>query len=281
MDPRLQLRVQRYGWDRAASHYEAGWARQLRPSQDRLLEMAALGEGESVLELACGTGLVTFRAAEAVGRGGRVVATDISDAMVERVREEAAERGLGQVTVERADAATLPYPDASFDAVVCSLGLMYVPDVPAVLEGALRVLRPGGRLVASVWGERKACGWAEIFPIVDSRVKTEVCPLFFQLGTGGSFEMHMEDAGFREVEADRLDVILEYVSEEEALGAAFLGGPVAMAYSRFDEETAAEARADYLASIEPYRVEGGDAAGAEAQGYRIPGRFVVVRGIKE
>jgi ubiquinone/menaquinone biosynthesis C-methylase UbiE len=273
MDPRLQLRVQRYGWDRAASHYEAGWARQLRPSQDRLLEMADLREGEAVLELACGTGLVTFPAAEAVGPTGRVVATDISAAMVERVREEAAERGLGHVTVERADAATLPYPDAAFDVVLCSLGLMYVPDVPAVLEGARRVLRPGGRLVASVWGERKACGWAEIFPIVDSRVNTEVCPLFFQLGTGGSLEMHMEDSGFREVEASRLDVILEYASDEEALGAAFLGGPVAMAYSRFDEETAAEARADYLGSIKPYRVEDGP-------GYRIPGRFVVVRGMR-
>jgi ubiquinone/menaquinone biosynthesis C-methylase UbiE len=274
MDARLQLRVQRYGWDRASAHYEAGWARQLRPSQERLLEMAVLEKGESVLDLACGTGLVTFPAAEAVGAGGRVMATDLSEAMVEHVRGEAARRGLSQIEAERADAATLPWDDASFDAVLCSLGLMYVPDVPAVLEGALRVLRPGGRLVVSVWGERGACGWADIFPIVDARVNTEVCPLFFQLGTGGSLEMHLQQAGFLEVEADRLDVVLEYASREEALGAAFLGGPVAMAYSRFDDETAAEARAEYLASIEPYR------GGGEA-GYRIPGRFVVVRGRKE
>jgi len=286
MDPRLQLRVQRYGWDRAADHYEAGWARQLRPSQERLLEMAALQPGESVLELACGTGLVTLPVAEAVGPRGRVVATDLSEAMVEHVRDEAAGRGLSHVEVERADAATLPYDEASFDAVLCSLGLMYVPEVPPVLEGALRVLRPGGRLVVSVWGERSACGWADIFPIVDARVKTEVCPLFFQLGTGGSLEMHMEQAGFREVEADRLDVTLEYASEEEALGAAFLGGPVAMAYSRFDDETAAEARAEYLASIEPFREEGGGEGGGSGEGggngkgYRIPGRFVVVRGRK-
>jgi ubiquinone/menaquinone biosynthesis C-methylase UbiE len=279
MDPRLQLRVQRYGWDRAADHYEAGWARQLRPSQERLLEMAALEKGESVLELACGTGLVTLPVAEAVGPEGRVVATDLSEAMVEHVRDEAARRGLSHLEVERADAGTLPYDDASFDAVLCSLGLMYVPDVPAVLEGALRVLRPGGRLVVSVWGERGACGWADIFPIVDARVKTEVCPLFFQLGTGGSLEMHMEQAGFREVEADRLDVVLEYASGEEALGAAFLGGPVAMAYSRFDDEAAEEARAEYLASIAPYR-EGGEEGGGNGEGYRIPGRFVVVRGRK-
>ncbi|MEX2527868.1 MAG: class I SAM-dependent methyltransferase [Gemmatimonadota bacterium] len=274
MDPRLQLRVQRYGWDRAAAHYEAGWAWQLRPSQKRLLEMAALEPGESVLELACGTGLVTLPVTETVGPGGRVVATDLSEAMVDHVRTEAARRGLSHLEVERADAGTLPYDDASFHVVLCSLGLMYVPDVPPVLEGAFRVLRPGGRMVVSVWGERSACGWADIFPIVDSRVNTEVCPLFFQLGTGGSLELNLEQAGFREIEADRLDVSLEYASDEEALGAAFLGGPVAMAYSRFDAETAAEARAEYLASIEEYREEG-------TEGYRIPGRFVVVRGRKE
>lgn len=272
MDPRLQLRVQRYGWDRAAAHYEAGWASQLRPAQDRLLEMTALREGEEVLELACGTGLVTFPLADAVGPAGRVMATDISAEMVERVRAEAARRGMEHLSVERADAATLPYDDASFDAVVCSLGLMYVPDVPAVLEGAFRVLRPGGRLVVAVWGERKHCGWAEIFPIVDSRVKSEVCPLFFQLGTGGTLEFRMEEAGFGPVTADRFDTVLEYASEDEALGAAFLGGPVAMAASRFDEETAKEAQDEYLASIEPYRSDG--------SAYRIPGRFVVARGVK-
>jgi ubiquinone/menaquinone biosynthesis C-methylase UbiE len=269
MDARLQLRVQRYGWDRAAAHYERCWARQLRPAQDRLLEMAALQPGERALDLACGTGLVTFPAAEAVGPEGRVVATDISDVMVDHVRSEAAGRGLAHLEVERADAATLPLDDASFDAVLCALGLMYVPDPRAVLDGARRVLRPGGRFVAAVWGERKRCGWADIFPIVDARVSTEVCPLFFQLGTGGTLEAQMEAAGFRDVAVERFDELLEYGSEEEALGAAFLGGPVAMAYSRFDETTTEEVHAAYLASIAPHR---------EGAGYRIPGEFVVARG---
>ena len=63
MDARLQKRVQRYGWDKAASHYEHSWQAQLEPAQTALLDMAGLGAGQRVLDIACGTGLVTFRAA--------------------------------------------------------------------------------------------------------------------------------------------------------------------------------------------------------------------------
>lgn len=271
MDARLQLRVQRYGWDRAAVDYERGWAVQLKPAQDQLLAMAALQPGERVLDLAAGTGLVTFPAAEAVGPTGAVTATDISDAMVAMLKGEAARRGLAQVSAERADAESFPFPDGSFDAVLCALGLMYVPDPAACLTGARRVLRPGGRFVAAVWGDRRRCGWAEIFPIVESKVTSEVCPLFFQLGTGGALEIQMEMAGFTSITSETINTVLTYDSPDAALGAAFIGGPVAMAYSRFDEPTREAAHAEYLASIAPFR---------DGTGYQIPGEFVVVGGTR-
>ncbi len=270
MDARLQRRVQRYGWDRAAETYEASWAAQLKPAQDRLLELAGLRPGEHVLDIACGTGLVTFPAARAVGRGGRVLAADISDRMVERVREEARERGFGRVDTRRLAAESLDgIADAEFDAVLCALGLMYVTDVDQTLAEVRRVLRPGGRLAAAVWGARRGCGWAEIFPIVESRVQSDVCPMFFQLGTGPSLQLALERTGFTDVADDRLVTTLEYSSGGEAADAAFAGGPVAMAYSRFDETTRQSARAEYLASIERFRA--GD-------GYRIAGEFVVAVG---
>ena len=111
MDPRLQRRVQRYGWDKAAAYYDQYWADQLEPAQDLVLGMARIREGEWVLDVACGTGLVTFRAAESTGPRGRVVATDISDAMVDRVKAIAAERGMPQVTAERCDAEEIGQSD--------------------------------------------------------------------------------------------------------------------------------------------------------------------------
>lgn len=271
MEANLQRRIQRYGWDRAVEHYEASWAEQLRPAQDMLLTLAALRDGERVLDIACGTGLVSFRAAQAVGATGRVVATDLSDKMVQFTAAEAARRGLAHVECARMGAEALDFPDESFDAVLCALGLMYVPEVATALREMRRVLTHRGRAVAAVWGARSRCGWADIFPIVESRVQSDVCPMFFQLGTGNSLEECFRHAGFTDVGIERLTTELVYTSGDAAADAAFAGGPVAMAYSRFDDETRMSARADYIASIAPYR---------EGNGYRIPGEFVVARGVR-
>src|SRR5438093_4963299 len=92
-------------------------------------------------------------------------------------------------------------------------------------------------------GARDKCGWAEIFPIVDRRVASDVCPLFFQLGTGDMLRHTMERAGFTAIVVNRLSTTLQYMSDEEACGGAFAGGPVALAYSRFDASTRDEAHA--------------------------------------
>ncbi len=266
MDAKLQRRIQRYGWDKAAADYEEYWRKQIEPAQKRLLEMAALRPGERVLDIACGTGLITFPAAVSVGAQGSVVGTDISGGMMERGRDEAAKRGLANVTFQRADAEALDFPESSFDAACCSLGLMYVPEPVRALRLMFHLLKPGGRIAASVWGQRDRCGWAGIFQVVDARVKSEVCPMFFQLGTGDNLRTAMELAGFSDIHLERLVTTLEYASAEDAIGAAFAGGPVALAYAHFEDEIREAAHAEYLSTIQPYR---------RGAGYSIPGEFVV------
>ncbi|HSJ97185.1 MAG TPA: methyltransferase domain-containing protein [Myxococcota bacterium] len=266
MDPRLQRRVQRYGWDRAVVAYERGWRDQLEPAHSLMLGMVGLRHGERVLDVACGTGLISFRAAEAVGAKGAVVGTDISGEMVETARRGAALRDLANVRFERADAEALPLPDAAFDVAVCGLGLMYVPDSVRALCEMRRLLRPGGRAAAAVWGARRKCGWAEIFPITDARVASEVCPMFFHLGTPDMLASTFAAAGFADVRWQRLSTTLCYASPEDALAAVFRGGPVALAYSRFDAATRRAVHAEYLASIAAYR---------SGSGYEVPGEFVV------
>ena len=177
MDPRLQRRVQRYGWDKAADHYEAHWANQLKPAQDLMMSMVDLDQGQHMLDIACGTGLVAFPAAETVGSNGRLVGTDISDRMVEICEERARENGIEHASFVQMDAEELDIPDDSFDVVTCGLGLMYVPFPVNAMKEMRRVLKPGGVASTAVWGNRSNCGWAEIFPIVDSRVRSEVCPM--------------------------------------------------------------------------------------------------------
>lgn len=269
MDPALQRRVQRYGWDKAAAYYENFWQQQLKPAQEKLLELANLQPGNKVIDIACGTGLVSFPAADKVGPDGLVLATDISDAMVRIGNDTAAAKSYRNVRFERMDAEALQAPDNNFDASLCALGLMYVPDPIKALTEMLRVTRTGGHAVAAVWGRRDHCGWAEIFEIVDRRVNSEVCPLFFQLGNEGMLKRHFEMAGFSEVTEIRINTSLLYATPEDAYGAAFAGGPVALAYNKFSETVKNEVHQEYLDSINQFK---------SGQGYAVPGEFVIAAG---
>lgn len=268
MKPRLQRYVQRQGWDRASGFYEAYWRQQLLPAIDLLVDTAAVQPGEDVIDVACGTGLVTLPVAARVGSEGRVLATDLSPRMVADLERSLAATGVANVDVACGDAEQLEV-DRTFDVALCSLGLMYVPDPPAAIRELHRVLRPGGRTVVSVWGERRNCGWAELFPIVGDRISSDVCPMFFAMGSPGALTGSLTEAGFVDVTETRLTVGIDYAGDEEALGAAFLGGPVALAYSRFDEATRRSAHEAYLDSI---------AAFADGVGYRVPGEFVIASG---
>jgi ubiquinone/menaquinone biosynthesis C-methylase UbiE len=271
MEAKLQRRIQRYGWDKASAYYERYWSAQLEPAQRLLLQFADIRPQQCVLDVACGTGLVTFPAAESVGSGGHITATDLSEKMIAFVGEEAAKRNVSNITAKWMDAEDLQLEDCSFDVAVCALGLMYVPDPVKALKEMHRVLKKNGRAVAAVWGARQACGWAEIFPIVDARVQSEVCPMFFQLGTKDSLKYAFQSAGFESVKAERIQTFLHYDTPEDACGAAFAGGPVALAYSKFSAQTREEAHLEYLASIERHKDE---------SGYHIPGEFVVTTGIR-
>ena len=271
MEPALQRWIQRYGWDKAANYYESSWQKQLRPAQDKLFQFAAVRGGEKVIDIACGTGLVTFRVAEKTGKNGFVLGTDISDKMVELAISIAKEKKYSHVKFERMDAEELKVDDNSFDVALCALGMMYVPDMLKALKEMWRVLNPEGRAVAAVWGKRDHCGWAEIFEIVDRRVSSEVCPMFFNAGNDTVLERYFASAGFSNINTARISTLLEYASGEEACGAAFAGGPVALAYYKFSPEVKEEVHKEYLDSIRQFQ---------HAGGYSIPGEFVICIGYK-
>ena len=272
MEPKLQRRVQRYGWDRASAFYATFWGEQLRPAHEASIGLSDPRAGEHVVDVACGGGEITFDAADRVGAAGHVLGLDISEKMVAVARAEAEARGSSNTSFRRSDAESLDCEDATFDVALCSLGLMYVPEPPVAVAEMRRVLRSSGRIAVAVWGERRHCGWAELFPIVDRRVKSDVCPMFFFLGAPGVIEATLENAGFVDVSVTRLRVDLAYRDEREAIGAAFLGGPVALPYGRFGDDVRRDVEREYLDSIDGFRV---------GEGYHVPGEFVIATAIRQ
>jgi demethylmenaquinone methyltransferase/2-methoxy-6-polyprenyl-1,4-benzoquinol methylase len=145
-------------YDRLAPVYEI-WARLTESrARRRVLELAAPGPAEDVLEVATGTGAQLVELASA-NRSGRTVGVEIADGMLAKTRKRLAKHGLTEVEIVQADARELPLPDASFDLIVNSYMLDLLPraEIPRVLAELQRLLRPGGRLAMSNMtpGERR------------------------------------------------------------------------------------------------------------------------------
>ncbi len=114
-----------------------------------LVERIKVPDGASVLELACGTGIVTRRLRDHLPPGVKLVATDLNEAMMAYAARKF--RPGEAIEWKQADAANLPFDDQSFDVVVCQFGLMFVPDKARAVREAYRVLKPGGTFLFSVW----------------------------------------------------------------------------------------------------------------------------------
>jgi ubiquinone/menaquinone biosynthesis C-methylase UbiE len=114
-----------------------------------MVERVRRAGGERVLELACGTGIVTRELLKALGAGGQLTATDLNEAMLAEARRYVPSDA--RVRYQQADACALPFADGSFDLIVCQFGVMFFPEKAAAMREARRVLAPGGRYLFNVW----------------------------------------------------------------------------------------------------------------------------------
>ncbi|MGI5456027.1 class I SAM-dependent methyltransferase [Streptomyces sp. CA-249302] len=134
----------------AADRYEHYVAPIMAPFVTAILDAVDLSPGATVLDLACGTGFAARAAATQAGPTGRVFGADINEPML-KVATAHHPRHYPDIEFTAAPADELPYPDASFDAVVCQQAAQFFPDLDAALTETARVTRPQGRFAATVW----------------------------------------------------------------------------------------------------------------------------------
>jgi SAM-dependent methyltransferase len=177
----------------------------LGASTEAMLDLAGVGPGSRVLDVAAGAGGQTLAAARRVGNSGSVLATDISANILEFAAAEAARQGITNVLTEVVDGEALDVPAGSFDSVISRVGLIYFPDQQAALAGMLRALRPGGRVGAVVYATADRNEFFSI-PVGVIRRRAQLPPPApgqpgpFSLGAPGAIESVFAAAGLVDIE---------------------------------------------------------------------------------
>jgi SAM-dependent methyltransferase len=213
---RTQWNTAASGWKRWSPLIEKGAA----PVSERLLELASVAPGQSVLDVATGYGEPALTAAKRVGPEGEVVATDIAAEMLEFGRERAAAAGLENVRFVETDAASLDFSEGSFDAGLSRWGIIFEPEPEAAAARIRTFLKPGARMAISSWGPiDRVPMFALTIGTLMKRLQVPPPPP----GTPGPLARPTPDAiaglleggGFSNVEVEDIDVVWEYSSPDE------------------------------------------------------------------
>jgi SAM-dependent methyltransferase len=263
-------------WERMAGPWERrrelAW-RWTRPVSEWLVERLDPRPGQALLDLGAGTGETGFLASDRLGQDGRLISSDFSPEMVRAAERVAEELGVTGADFRVVDAERIELDDGSVDGVLCRFGYMLMGEPLRAFRETRRVLRPGGRLAFSTWGEAARNPWMTFSAaIIIERGLMEPFssdgPGVFALPDAETIVPLLTAAGFDQVEIDEMELSLRFEDADELwVFASELQGPVALAIARLDDAE----RQDVRAAIEERAAEF-----ATGGGYELPGLSINV-----
>jgi ubiquinone/menaquinone biosynthesis C-methylase UbiE len=218
-------REQREAWNDAAAGWQKWWPSFERAAQgvsNRIVELAGIKPGDRVLDIATGNGEPAVTAARKVGASGRVVGVDQSPGMLRIARERAAAIGLANVEFIESDAEKLALPERSFDAIICRWGLMFMPNLVAIMKRLHALTKPGGGFATAVWSTRDKVPLISAGADVIQKIANLPPPAPDALGPcrladTSILRSALEAAGYREIRMEPLMVRFEFDSVETAV----------------------------------------------------------------
>ena len=208
-------------WESNVSDYEAAYARVTAQSIEPLLNAVVLRAGDRLLDVATGPGDI---APAATARGALFCGVDFSSAMMERARA----RQPG-VTFEVGDAEALPFPDASFDAVVMNFGMLHLAKPERAMVEAARVLKAGRRYAFTVWDKpEETVGFGLVLNAIRTLGNPDVPlpagPPFFRFSEASECERSLRQSGFVDIRITRVPQAWRFETPDEPFDAIYNGG---------------------------------------------------------
>lgn len=230
---------------------------------ERMLELSLPRSGERVLELGCGPGGPGLDAARLVAPDGEVVLSDVAAEMTAIAAARVAELSLANVSTRVLDLEHIDEPDGSYDVVLCREALMLVPDPIGAAAEIRRVLRPGGRVVLTVWGPRARNPWlGVVFASVSDQLGATMpppgIPHPFSLDDAQQLAGVLSEAGLADVAVSEFDTPYHAATVEEWWErTAALAGPLAQKLAALPEPAAQALRARAHDAIIAYQTPTG------------------------
>jgi SAM-dependent methyltransferase len=247
------------GWEERHGWFETA----ARPVTERMLEVLQMHPGETILELAAGTGVVGFSALGALGGDTRLILSDFSTAMVEAARRQGAELGLDRVEYRVLDAEALELPDESVDGVLCRWGYMLLGDPGRALAETRRVLRDGRHVSCAVFAGPEKNPWAALpmSVLVESGHLPPPGPGqpgILALADPARLGRLFADAGLTDPEIEEVPFVFPFTDEDDYWRfLSDVAGAISMTLGRLDSEALDDVRANLAPRLEPYRAPAG------------------------
>jgi SAM-dependent methyltransferase len=234
-----------------------------RPANEWLAEKVNPQPGQTILEVAAGTGDLGFTVAERVGEDGRVISSDFAPEMVDVARRQSEARKLTNVEHRVLDAESMDLDDDSVDGVVCRWGYMLMADPGAALKETRRVLRGGGPLAFAVWMTPDRNPWSAV-PGMTMVQRGHMpppepgAPGIFGMGAPGRIRELVAEGGFGEPELEEIAFEFRYADSDDLWDALVrLAGPFARAALALPDDERQATRAAIMENMAPYRNEDG------------------------